>query len=75
MAIEPWMNLNFELVAARADAGVAAWDSKQQCAAPRWEELVTRSGSGPDAIAFAVAPGAIQWRARWSCESESLTHA
>jgi hypothetical protein len=47
--------------------------AQQRAAAPRWEELVTRSGSGPDAVAFTVAPGAIQWRARWSCESESLT--
>jgi hypothetical protein len=47
--------------------------AEQRAAAPRWEKIVTRSDSGPGAISFTVAPGAIQWRARWSCESERLT--
>ena len=41
-------------------------------AAPRWEEVATGTGSGPGAISFTVSPRAIQWRARWSCESESF---
>jgi hypothetical protein len=36
---------------------------------PRWETLTTFSGTGSfDTPEFDVAPGAIQWRIRWSCE-------
>ncbi len=45
----------------------------QQRAAPRWVKIVTRLGSGPGKIPFKVSPDAIQWRARWSCESGRLT--
>ena len=42
-------------------------------AAPRWETVVTLSGTGSQQPApFTILPGAIQWRARWSCENGSL---
>ena len=41
-------------------------------AAPRWEPIASFSGSGPATKAFTVARGAIQWRARWRCESGDL---
>jgi len=41
-------------------------------AAPRWEKLVTLSGSGPATRPFTVAKGAIQWRARYRCETGRL---
>lgn len=42
-------------------------------AAPRWETIVTLSGQGADRpAAFTVLPDAIQWRARWSCETGML---
>ena len=36
---------------------------------PRWERVVTFSGSGPATKAVTIARGALQWRARWRCES------
>ncbi|MDQ3304492.1 MAG: DM13 domain-containing protein [Actinomycetota bacterium] len=42
-------------------------------AAPRWDELASFSGTGPtETQGFAIAPGAIQWRARYQCESGAL---
>lgn len=41
-------------------------------AAPRWEAITTLTGSGPATRGFAVARGAIQWRARWRCERGAL---
>jgi len=41
-------------------------------ASPRWEHLATLSGSGPARKAFTVAGGAIQWRARWRCQTGRL---
>jgi hypothetical protein len=41
-------------------------------ASPRWEPVATFSGAGPADERFTVARGAIQWRARWSCESGRL---
>jgi hypothetical protein len=42
-------------------------------AAPRWEELASFSGTGPtETDSFAIAPGAIQWRARYQCEAGEL---
>jgi hypothetical protein len=38
-------------------------------AEPRWERLRTLSGSGAATRPFAVAKGAIQWKADWSCRS------
>ncbi|MDP8942791.1 MAG: DM13 domain-containing protein [Actinomycetota bacterium] len=38
-------------------------------AAPRWEHVATFSGTGPATKAFSIGRGAIQWRARWRCES------
>ena len=42
-------------------------------ASPRWERLTTLTGSGSDSRTFTVARGAIQWRARWRCETGRLT--
>ena len=36
---------------------------------PRWERVTTFSGSGPASKTITVARGALQWRARWRCES------
>lgn len=41
-------------------------------AAPRWEEVLTLSGEGTATEEFPIAEGALQWRARWTCESGSL---
>ena len=41
-------------------------------AAPRWESITTLTGSGAAERPFTVAPRAIQWRARWRCESGQL---
>lgn len=41
-------------------------------AAPRWEPITTLTGSGAAERAFAVAPRAIQWRARWRCDRGRL---
>jgi hypothetical protein len=41
-------------------------------AAARWETVTTLSGTGPTAPSFTILPEAIQWRARWKCESGSL---
>jgi len=42
-------------------------------AAPRWEELRTFTGTGAlDTATFDVAPGAIQWRAKWECRAGAL---
>ena len=41
-------------------------------ASPRWEPVTTLAGSGPARKAFTVADGAIQWRARYRCETGDL---
>lgn len=41
-------------------------------AAPRWEHVSTFEGSGAATKDFVVAGKAIQWRARWTCESGDL---
>lgn len=42
--------------------------------APRWETVTTLSGTGAQTTdPFSILPGAIQWRARWSCQSGHLT--
>lgn len=43
-----------------------------QRAAPRWAPVATFTGSGPATKPFTIAKQAIQWRARWSCESGDL---
>lgn len=40
--------------------------------APRWEDLASTGGAGPAALDLAVAPGAIQWRVRWTCDAGTL---
>lgn len=49
----------------------AAGQSAQR-AAPRFEEVATFAGSGPARRPFAIAGGAIQWRARYRCASGRL---
>jgi hypothetical protein len=41
-------------------------------AAPRWEALATFSGSGDATRELAISKDAIQWRARWRCETGRL---
>lgn len=42
-------------------------------AAPRWETVTTLSGTGAtQTSSFTVRPTAIQWRARWTCDSGRL---
>lgn len=42
-------------------------------AAPRWEHVTLFSGNrAMETAAFTIAPGAIQWRVQWSCDSGSL---
>jgi len=43
-----------------------------QRASARWEPVATLSGSGSAARPFRIAPDAIQWRARWRCETGRL---
>lgn len=41
-------------------------------AAPRYEHVVTLTGSGAATKPFTIARGAIQWRVRWTCERGAL---
>jgi len=41
-------------------------------AAPRWERVVTLRGTGETTETVTIAPGAIQWRVRWSCTEGRL---
>lgn len=41
-------------------------------AAPRWEEVMTISGDAPTSEEFPIAEDALQWRARFTCESGEL---
>lgn len=41
-------------------------------ASARWERVTTLSGSSPASEPFAIDRGAIQWRARWRCDSGRL---
>lgn len=50
-----------------ADSAIA-----RRRAAPRWERVTTFTGSGQATRAFTIARGAIQWRARWRCDSGTL---
>lgn len=43
-----------------------------QRASARWEPIATLTGSGASTKAFAVAREAIQWRARWRCDTGRL---
>ncbi|HWB72913.1 MAG TPA: DM13 domain-containing protein, partial [Egibacteraceae bacterium] len=40
--------------------------------APRWEDLARTGGAEPATLDLAVAPGAIQWRVRWTCNAGTL---
>lgn len=46
--------------------------TQTQRASPRWEPVATLAGSGPATKPFTVAREAIQWRARWRCETGRL---
>lgn len=41
-------------------------------ASPRWERVATFLGTGAARESFTVASGAIQWRARWRCDTGRL---
>lgn len=58
-----------------ADAGLTTLATTPGApkAAPRWEQLAAFTGSGPtDTATFTVAPGAIQWRVTWTCDTGTL---
>ncbi|MDQ3768920.1 MAG: hypothetical protein M3370_05495, partial [Actinomycetota bacterium] len=40
--------------------------------APRWERIVTLRGTGEATETVTIDPGAIQWRARWTCNEGRL---
>lgn len=61
---DPFATMDPNAVASPDPTGVAH---------PRWEHLTTLSGSGPATEALAVDPDAIQWRARWTCQSGHLS--
>ena len=44
-------------------------------ASPRWERIATLTGSGDARKPFTVTRGAIQWRARWQCDTGRLALA
>lgn len=44
-------------------------------AQPRWEQVASFAGNGSAERSFAIAPRAIQWRARWTCTSGTLRMA
>jgi hypothetical protein len=44
-------------------------------AAPRWERVARVRGRAPAVHPVRIAPGAIQWRARWRCSTGRLTLA
>ncbi|MGI8686743.1 MAG: DM13 domain-containing protein [Acidimicrobiales bacterium] len=47
--------------------------ARGQTSAPRWETVSTFNGTGNETTpTFDILPGAIQWRARWKCESGHL---
>lgn len=47
--------------------------ARGQTSAPRWETVSTFDGTGNQTTpVFDILPDAIQWRARWKCESGSL---
>lgn len=68
---EPQTSAVDTTVASDAPATTVAGGPK---AAARWETVLTLEGNGNQTTApFTILDGAIQWRARWSCTSGSLT--
>ncbi|MEW6153473.1 MAG: DM13 domain-containing protein [Actinomycetota bacterium] len=58
---------------ARAPQPLDTTPAEQTKSAPRWETIVTLSGTGPQVTApIEVLPDAIQWRARWKCTTGTL---
>lgn len=48
-------------------------EGETQRASPRWEQVRVVTGNEPAAIGpFTIAPGAIQWRVKWSCETGTI---
>lgn len=39
---------------------------------PRWQQVASFTGAGPAEKSFAIADGAIQWKADWKCSSGKL---
>jgi Electron transfer DM13 len=39
-------------------------------AAPRWEPIAARQGTGSDVLTAEVDPEAVRWRVRWNCRDE-----
>jgi hypothetical protein len=44
-------------------------------AAPRWQVVTRLTGDAPATESVTIVPGAIQWRARWRCESGEIALA
>jgi hypothetical protein len=62
-----------EAAAPTPTLGTAAPGGEALKAAARWETITTRSGTGATQTpTFEVLPAAIQWRARYSCETGAL---
>jgi hypothetical protein len=48
-------------------------EGEAQRASPRWEQVSVVTDNKPANIGpFAIAPGAIQWRVKWSCETGTI---
>ena len=41
-------------------------------AAPRWEQVKVLTGNAPTEVPVTIAPGAIQWRVKWDCETGKM---
>jgi len=54
-------------------AGTASTDTTLQRGAPRWETVVTLTGTGAaNPPAFPILRDSLQWRVRWRCETRTL---
>lgn len=59
--------------AAAATTTTTAAKAPVQHSAPRWETVTTFTGTGSETTAqFPILPDAIQWRARWTCQTGRL---
>ena len=41
-------------------------------ASPRWEQVKVLTGNAPTEVPVTIAPGAIQWRVKWDCETGKM---
>jgi hypothetical protein len=56
-----------------AGGGITTTTAPRQTSAPRWETVSTFNGNGNFTTpVFEILPDAIQWRARWKCETGHL---